>query len=174
MDVQNIEVAKDYWHFRIDGGFLNELALISGRRRTSEPFWRPLELPLDALDELLQLLGDAQTLVDREGIEQCRPVPPLFPTSEIVTASVGNGFWIEISETMISDTQASTSLVLYSTRNRVQPALYLIDGEIARCHSDLLNFQTMLRDILEASGESIIDHPARPVEVVVRDATTPV
>lgn len=173
MDLQDFILAKDYWQLSVGGCTNEENVLVSGRRRISERFWDPLELTITQFAKLIRSLDTAMWLVGRGGINESRPIPPMFPSAELLAAQQGTGFWLEVNESMVSQEKATTAITVFRTKLHVQPALYLIDDEVAQCHADLLKFQLLLTDAVEAYDSSQPDHPAMPVDAAVRDAATP-
>lgn len=128
---------RDYWRIELqstaDGE--PELLTIAGRRRTTEAFWPPLELPASEINRVLATVGHARTLAARIACQGCEQTP-IFPAHEVMAICRGPYYVIELAETTCGD-RPSVQVTFLQTRGAIRPALLLIDGELSDFAADL-------------------------------------
>jgi hypothetical protein len=125
-------ICRDYWRIEIISGAPDgepDLLTIAGRRRTTEPFWAPLGLPLNETGRLLAAVAKAAALADRMADGRSGQAP-LFPAHEVMAACRGPFYVIELAETTCRDDKASVLFTLLPIRGAIRPAVYLIDAEL--------------------------------------------
>ena len=128
---------RDYWRIELqstaDGE--PELLTIAGRRRTTEAFWPPLELPVSEINRMLAAVGHAAALAERIAGQACEQAP-VFPALEVMAICRGPYYVIELAETTCSD-RPSVQVTFLQTRGAIRPALLLIDDELGDFAADL-------------------------------------
>lgn len=154
---QRLEIVQDYWRLErtVDGD--RSVVLIQGRSRTSEPFWAPLTLEAETLDRFVHTLENAIRIVNGFCGPADRSAPPLYPQRETVAACQGPCYWIEISETRYGWDQGSVETVVYRTQDKIAPALYLIDDELARFAKDVERITQGIQQSITSSALSADD-----------------
>ena len=131
-------VRRDYWRLELklaaDGE--PELLTIAGRRRTTEAFWPPLELPASEINRMLAAVGHAAALADSDRWPGLRTAFAVFPAHEVMAICRGPYYVIELAETTCSD-RPSVQVTFLQTRGAIRPALLLIDDELGDFSADL-------------------------------------
>ena len=130
-------VRRDYWRLELKSAADSELELltIAGRRRTTEAFWPPLELPTSEINRVLAAVGHAWALAARIACRSCEQIP-VFPAQEVMAICRGPYYVIELAETTCSD-RPSVQVTFLQTRGAIRPALLLIDDELGDFAADL-------------------------------------
>lgn len=135
-------VCRDYWRIEVVRKATSgdcDLLVIAGRRRTTEPFWAGLALPLNETARIVAAVGRAAALADQI-VNDRRGQAPLFPAHEVIAFCRGPFYVIELAETTCADNRESVLFTLLPTRGVLRPAVYLIDNEIHDFLADLENF----------------------------------
>jgi hypothetical protein len=139
---RNVTVAKavyrDYWRLEITSAPSGapRLLVMAGRRRTTEPFWPPLGLPLNETGRILAAVGKAAQLGDQISGDRTGQAP-MFPAHEVMAICRGPFYVIELAETTLGLDKASVLFTLLQTRGAIRPVLYLIDDELQEFLADL-------------------------------------
>ncbi len=129
-------VRRDYWRLELkpaDGE--PELLTIAGRRRTTEAFWPPLELPASEINRVLAAVGHAAALTARIACRGCDQIP-VFPAHDVRAICRGPYYVIELAETTCGDCP-SVQVTFLQTRGAIRPAILLIDDELSDFAADL-------------------------------------
>ena len=130
-------VRRDYWRLALlpaaDGE--PELLTIAGRRRMTEAFWPPLELPASEINRVLAAVGHARALAAQIAGQGCEQAP-VFPSLEVMAICRGPYYVIELAETTCGD-RPSVQVTFLQTQGAIRPALLLIDTELNDFAADL-------------------------------------
>ena len=132
-------VYRDYWRLEMTSGAPSgepDLLTMAGRRRTTEPFWAPLGLPVHETGRILAAVAKAAALADRIANDRSGQAP-LFPAHEVMAICRGPYYVIEVAETTCGDDKASVLFTLLQIRGAIRPVIYLIKDELHDFLADL-------------------------------------
>lgn len=143
-DYDNVKrtVGRDYWRIETTTSRPprpDQTFTIAGRRRTSEPFWRPLSLPLADIGRVVAAIRQAAELVDAMA-GQRPPHGPLYPAHDVAALCRGPYYVIEVAETSLGEGGTSILTTMQGLRPTIRPVLHLVDGEVRDFLADLERF----------------------------------
>lgn len=130
-------VRRDYWRLELKSAAHGEpeLLTIAGRRRTTEAFWPPLELPANEINRVVSAVGHAAALAARIACQGCEQIA-VFPAHEVMAICRGPYYFIELAETTCGN-RPSVQVTFLQNSGAIRPALLLIDDELGDFEADL-------------------------------------
>lgn len=132
-------IHRDYWRLEVTTGAPSgelELLTMAGRRRTTEPFWASLGLPVNEAGRILAAVGRAAVLAEQIA-DGRNGQAPMFPSHEVMAICRGPYYVIELAETTCGEDKASALITLLQIRGAIRPVIYLMDDEVHNFLADL-------------------------------------
>ena len=134
-NTSNVTVQRDYWRLSLDAG--NELALVQGRRRTTEGFWPGVRLTMEGFSRFANAMHDVTSIVDDFCTTPQNQMMPIYPHADVLSVCDGPDYMIEMATSIVGTGLTSIGITMYGKRIQLLPFVYLVDEEVWNFSADV-------------------------------------
>lgn len=155
-------IQRDYWQIELLPEELTDLAaeacvaIVRGRRRTSEAFWPGLRLCRSSFLRFATSIQNAVTVAKGFNAEDDGSCQAVFPNSHTLAICNGTEYLLETSETVDGYGNRSIATTIFGMGPPMRPSAHLIDEELMQFCSDLESIAFRI-DLIGADSQPLID-----------------